>query len=94
MTQELTPEEKEARIAELRGEISANKNILEQGDFHARKMIVQVCAFLKTQFPNADLSIYDKYLVDTELGEQKAQRLRDEINAAEQEIKTLENETV
>ena len=94
MTQELTPEEKEARIAELRGVISANKNILEQGDFHARKMIVQVCAFLKTQFPNADLSIYDKYLVDTELGEQKAQRLRNEINAAEEEIKTLENETV
>ena len=92
MTQELTPEEKEARIAELRGKISGNKDLLQQGDFHARKMIVQVCAFLKTQFPEADLSIYDKYLIDAELGEQKAQTLRDEINAAEEEIERLLNE--
>lgn len=89
----MTPEEKEERIAELNGVISANKNILEQGDFHARKMIVQVCAFLKSQFPEADLSIYDKYLIDAELGEQKAQRLRDEINAAEEEIERLKNNT-
>ena len=89
----MTPEEKEERIAELNGVISANKNILEQGDFHARKIIVQVCAFLKTQFPEANLSIYDKYLIDAEFGEQKAQRLRDEINAAEEEIERLKNNT-
>lgn len=89
----MTPEEKQQRIAELNGLISGNKNILEQGDFHARKMIVQVCEFLKTEFPNADLSIYDKYLSDPDFGEAKAQRLRNEINAAEEEIKELETTT-
>lgn len=72
-------------IEEKEGEIRALTNLLEQGDYKARKLLAEVCVIVKAQFPNAQMPVYDRYLAE----EQKAQSFRDEINKLQAEIEEL-----
>lgn len=83
----MTDEEKEQKIAELRGEIAAYTNLLEQGDYRARKMLAEVCAIVKEKL-GVDMPVYEHYLA----AENDAQRFRNEINRLEKEIEDLLNQ--
>ena len=80
-------EEKQEKIAKLEGEICAFQNLLQQGDYKARKLIAEVCAIVKERL-GVDMPIYEKYLD----AETKAQFFRDEINRLEKEIDDLKQE--
>ena len=81
----MTPEEKQKAIERLEGEIGNFTNLLEQGDYRARKLIHELGEIIKTQFPNVQTPVYDSYLSR----EQEAQTFRDEINRLQAEIETI-----
>lgn len=83
----MTTNETEKRIEEKESEIRGLKNLLEQGDFKARKLIAELCGIVREQFPKAEMPVYEKYLED----ETKAQQFRDRINLLEKEIEELCN---
>lgn len=84
----MTDDEKQKKINELYGEIGAYTNLLEQGDYRARKIIDELGAFIKKQFPNAQLPVYESYMAR----EKEAQTFRDKINECQEKIKELEQE--
>ena len=67
----MTTNETEKRIEEKESEIRGLKNLLEQGDFKARKLIAELCGIVREQFPKAEMPVYEKYLED----ETKAQQV-------------------
>ena len=76
---------KEEQIEEKQAEINGLMNLLAQGDYKARKLIAELCAIIREQFPNAEMPVYEKYLE----AETKAQQFRDRINELEEEIEEL-----
>lgn len=81
----MTEEEKQKKIEELQGEICAFTNLLEQGDYKARKLIAELGSIIRAKFPDADMPMHDKYLA----AENEAQHFRNEINRLEKEIEEL-----
>lgn len=77
---------KEKLIEEKRGQILEFKNLLEQGDYKARKLILEICRVVKKNFPDEDMPVFEKY----EAVELEAEEFRAKINVLEDEIKELE----
>lgn len=71
-------------IEKLEGEIRAYKNLLDQGDYKARKLLFEACSILFTQVTN-DMPVFEYYRA----AEEQAQTYRDEINRLEKEIEEL-----
>lgn len=82
----MTREQIEEQITEKRAILNGNLNLLEQGDWIARKAYKELAEIIHRQFPDEDMPIYNKYLAH----ETEAQRLRDENNVLEKEIAKLE----
>ena len=80
--------DKEQLIEEKRTEIRGLKNLLEQGDYKARKLLFEVCSIVKENL-DVEMPVFDHY----EQAEEQAQQFRDRINELEEEIKELENTT-
>ena len=78
---------KEEQIEQKQSEINGLRNLLEQGDYKARKLIAELGAIIREQFPNAEMPVYEGYLE----AETKAQQFRDRINELEAEIAELQN---
>ena len=83
----MTPEEKQKEIERLEGEIGNFTNLLEQGDYRARKLIHELGGIIKAQFPNVQTPVFDSYFAK----EEEAQTFRDEINRLQAEIERLKN---
>lgn len=83
----MTPEEKQKEIERLEGEIGAFTNLLQQGDYRARKLIHELGGIIKTQFPNVSTPVYDSYLAK----EEQAQTFRNEINRLQDEIERIKH---
>ena len=80
--------DKEQLIEEKRAEIRGLKNLLEQGDYKARKLLFEVCSIVKENL-DVEMPVFDNY----EQAEEQAQQFRDRINELEEEIKELETTT-
>jgi hypothetical protein len=68
----------------IKSEIGALKNLLEQKDYYARKVLYEVCEYLEGQ--GASLPMFDKY----KAVEEEAQGFRARINELEQELQPEE----
>lgn len=76
---------KDELIEQKQTEINGLMNLLKQGDYKARKLIAELGAIIREQFPNAEMPVYESYLE----AETKAQQFRDRINELEEEIEEL-----
>lgn len=76
----------EEQIKEKQAEINGLQNLLAQGDYKARKLIAELGAIIREQFPEAEMPVYEGYLAS----ETQAQTFRNRINELQEEIKELE----
>ena len=76
---------KEQLIEEKEAEINGLQNLLAQGDYKARKLIAELGAIIREQFPEAEMPVYEGYLA----AETQAQTFRDRINELQEEIDEL-----
>lgn len=81
-------EQIEEQIANLNAIRNGNLDLLQQGDYHARKLVAELCGIIKAQFPEVAMPVYDKYC---EM-ERKAQEFRNQNNELEKQIEELEKQ--
>lgn len=75
-------------IRQKEAEIGGLKNLLEQGDYKVRKIVLELGSFLHDKFRDANFPVFEGYLQQ----EKEAQGYRDQINILEAEIEELKRQ--
>lgn len=75
-------------IRQKEAEIGGFKNLLEQGDYKVRKIVLELGSFLHDKFRDANFPVFEGYLQQ----EREAQGYRDQINILEAEIEELKKQ--
>jgi len=75
-------------IRQKEAEIGGLKNLLEQGDYKVRKIVLELGSFLHDKFRDANFPVFEGYLQQ----EREAQGYRDQINILEAEIEELKKQ--